>query len=193
MKRIVKIVCIVFLISFSIVSCDDNNRSNDLYDIIDKLPYSKSETYMAMFVDNQTTWQSNEFETCYVKIPTIENPTWFDIVFAYNEEQTNYIDKIDNKYLFIHTDNILTKFFSFDSVVCFENNLKIIYYEDKRIEENHAIYSKYLTNPKGKLTITYNDGNYMSGNFIGTLYDIYKKQTHNVVLYFNHIPISIAK
>lgn len=194
MKRIFWIVCIGLFLGCSLLSCEkDDNNKDDIYTMISKLPYSTTETYMAMFIDNQKTWQANEFTTCYVKIPTTDNVSWFDIVFLSDSLSNNSSKDTNDRYLFVHVDNPLVKSFSFDSVVCIENNFKIIYYENKKIEENHAIYSKYLTNPTGKLTITYNDGSYMSGNFVGTLYNIYKKQTHNVAFCFNRVPISIAK
>ena len=155
--------------------------------------YSESQSYVIVRADNSLLWQSNKFETCYVKIPNGNSPNWFDIVLTADTNIMHVSAKAIDKYLFIHAENPLTKSFTYDSIVTITNNLKIIYYEGKKVIDNRPEYKKYLTASAGTLVITHNDGKYMSGNYRGVVKGITDAKQYNIDVVFNKIPMSLVK
>lgn len=194
MKKIILLLVSALLLSQVFIACGDNNDDNGQNTQgIGNIPFTSSQTYVVMNLDNESFWQSADFSTCYVKIPSQDNTEWFDIVMTSSKEATASEENNDDKYLFIHAENPLVKSFSYDTTVTITSGVKIICYQGKQVENNRATYEKYFTNASGTLIITENDGKYMSGKFNGELQDIINKQTCNAVIMFNKIPVSLVK
>ncbi|MGP1515476.1 MAG: hypothetical protein ACTTJH_05895 [Bacteroidales bacterium] len=194
MRNIYLVFIFIGLFSLFILSCQDDNELTRLSDMGTRgSVLSSSVSFVSVCLDSTTCWQTSSFGTCYVKIPSYEGTEWFDIVLTSTPKQIATSHYINNKYLFIHANSPILKSFSYDSIIRITDGLKVIYYEGKRVEQGSATYRRYLTNPKGVLSIFSNNGYHMSGEFDGVLYDVYEKQTHNIRIMFHKIPISIIQ
>lgn len=194
MKKLFCHFFVLLALALCFAACDNGGDDFDKWasDTAQK-PYTNTGTNVMIVLDDNVLWKANKFSTCYAKIPTNDNPQWFDILFMAEENQLTSSSICADNYLFIHTDMPQTKDFCFDTIRSFSTGLKIIYSEGKHIEDAHVTYAKYLTNPKGILTINHNDGKNMSGVFDGTITDIMKSTTHTVKIVFNNVPISLVK
>ncbi|MBR1626786.1 MAG: hypothetical protein IJ681_06550 [Bacteroidales bacterium] len=194
MKKLSFAVIAALVFAFVFVACEDNDdySHSAIYEYGNR-NLNSGKMSVIVLSDGSKAWKTNKFETCYVKIPSANNPEWFDIVATESQMLHKRGQTADNRYLFIHADNPENASFPYNRGITIESGIKVIYYEGKSVEDGHASYRHYMTDPKGKLIIYANDGKYMQGEFHGTLYDVYEKATHSVNIRFSRIPVSLVK
>lgn len=156
--------------------------------------YSENQIYSFVYQDQEgLLWASGRLDKAYAKIPSLDSPTWFDIVLSGREVNSLCTLQDTDRYLYIHANNPMAKNFSYDSVVTISSGVNLIYYQGKTVEDQIPQYDKYITSANGTLTIINNDGQTISGTYIGYSKDAISNKTDTIHAIFNKVPISLVK
>ncbi|MCH3924418.1 MAG: hypothetical protein LKE30_05835 [Bacteroidales bacterium] len=187
MKKTIVLLSILLLGIMFFLSCSDDNDKDTKIDSSSYNLYSK-------IGNDYWNENTNNLGTFYVKIPSLDNQSWFDIVISSDNINDSSTSLIHN-YAYIHIDNsIITKSFSFsDSIIYPADKFSIQYYKNKSVCLPVS-FDLYMKSISGNIVITKNDGVLMSGYFKGELKN---QQNSNDIrqseIRFKDVPISVAK
>lgn len=179
MRRISIIsVLMALVLSIGFISCEKDPD-------IDDSPIPQSGLYFKMKLGDDMMWRGNNLPTMYAKSEAPgEMNKFFDFVVCTQSLTDTNVTKLD-QYLILHVKVNPDGSFS---------NYNVQYYEDRVVDQYPIEFSKLMYYKSGKLTLTENKDNKLSGKFEGKMQDIYDNEDiREIVIEFQEFPLSPVK
>ena len=177
MKKIgfLGLVLAVFMV---LVSCEEEV-------IIEDNPIPNSGQYFKMKLGDNLVWRGDYFPTMYVKTePEDDTNRFIDFIVSTQDISDSKVEILD-KYLVLHV--MVNSDGSF-------SNYNLQYYEDRTLTAYPISFSKAMFYKSGELKIIENNGDIISGRFVGQMVDVYDRDDiRDVEIDFQEFNSSPAK